>query len=117
MNNNYEVDVYWSEQDGHFLAEVPELPSIITNGTTGIEALQNAEEMIEVNLKTAREASCQFQSRKTSRIRFKGLTGCGPSFSCFRQFEPNWRTRFVPVCALLVGVRDLQNARFVQRFA
>ena len=28
-----------------------------------------------------------------------------------------WRTRFVPVCALLVGVRDLQNPRLIQRFA
>ena len=29
----------------------------------------------------------------------------------------DWRTCFVPVCALLVGVCDLQNARFIQRFA
>jgi hypothetical protein len=27
MNNKFEVVVYWSEQDGHFLAEAPELPS------------------------------------------------------------------------------------------
>src|SRR5262249_49603673 len=27
------------------------------------------------------------------------------------------RTRFVPICALLVGVRDLQNARFIECFA
>ena len=57
MNNKYEVVVYWSEQDGRFLAEVPELPSIITDGTTRVEALQNAEEMIDAYLKTAREAS------------------------------------------------------------
>ena len=57
MNNKFEVVVYWSEQDGHFLAEVPELPSIITDGTTRAEALRNAEEMIDAYLKTAREAS------------------------------------------------------------
>ena len=57
MNNKYEVVVYWSEPDGRFLAEVPELPSIITDGTSRVEALQNAEEMIDAYLKTAREAS------------------------------------------------------------
>ena len=29
----------------------------------------------------------------------------------------DWRMCFVRVCALFVGVRDLQNARFVQRLA
>jgi len=57
MNNKFEVVVYWSEQDGRFLAEVPELPSIITDGTTRAEALRNAEEMIDSYLQAAREAS------------------------------------------------------------
>lgn len=57
MNNKFEVVVYWSEQDGHFLAEVPELPSIITDGATRAEALGNAEEMIDAYLKAAQEAS------------------------------------------------------------
>jgi len=35
----------------------------------------------------------------------------------FQQAGGDWRTRFVPACALLVGVRDLQNAGFIQRFA
>ncbi len=57
MNNRYEVVVYWSEQDGHFLAEVPEFPSIITDGATRMDALRNAEEMIDAYLSAAREAS------------------------------------------------------------
>ncbi len=57
MNSKFEIVVYWSEQDGHFLAEVPELPSIITDGATRVEALRNAEEMIDAYLKSAREAS------------------------------------------------------------
>ncbi len=40
-----------------------------------------------------------------------------PSSSCFRQTRGDWRTRFVPVCVLLVGMGDLQNAGFIQRFA
>lgn len=57
MNNKFEVVVYWSEQDGHFLAEVPELPSIITDGATRLDALRNAEEMIDAYLKAAHEAA------------------------------------------------------------
>ena len=56
MNTKYEIVVYWSEQDGCFLAEVPELPKLITDGVTRVEALQHAEEMIDAYLKTAREA-------------------------------------------------------------
>jgi len=66
MNSKYEVVVYWSEQDGHFLAEVPELPSIITDGATRVEALRNAEEMIDAYLRTAREASWLVQNPRAA---------------------------------------------------
>jgi predicted RNase H-like HicB family nuclease len=56
MNTKYEIVVYWSEQDKCFLAEVPELPKLITDGATRVEALRNAEEMIDAYLKTASEA-------------------------------------------------------------
>jgi len=55
MNSKYEIVVYWSEGDGCFLAEVPELPKLITDGATRVEALRNAEEMIDAYLKTASE--------------------------------------------------------------
>ena len=53
MNSKYEIVVYWSEQDGFFLAEVPEIPSIITDGATRIDAVRNAETMIEAYLEMA----------------------------------------------------------------
>ncbi len=56
MNSKYEIVVYWSEADGCFLAEVPELPTVITDGATRVAALQNAENMIEAYLQTARAA-------------------------------------------------------------
>lgn len=57
MNNKFEIVVYWSEQDGHYLAEVPEIPSIITDGANRVDALRNAEEMIDAYLDAARAAS------------------------------------------------------------
>jgi len=57
MNNRYEIVVYWSTEDGCFLAEVPELPRLITDGATRQEALGNAEEMIDAYLETARRES------------------------------------------------------------
>ena len=56
MNTKYEIVVYWNEADGCFLAEVPELPKLITDGATRVEALRNAETMIEEYLHTANEA-------------------------------------------------------------
>ena len=53
MNTKYEIVVYWSEQDGCFLAEVPELPSLVTDGSTRSEALRNAEAMIDAYVQTA----------------------------------------------------------------
>ena len=57
MSNKLEIVVYWSERDGNFLAEVPELPRIITDGSTAPKHLRNAEEMIDSYLTAAREAS------------------------------------------------------------
>lgn len=59
MNTKYEIVVYWSEADGCFLAEVPELPKLITDGASRVEALRNAEAMIDAYLKTAQEAGWQ----------------------------------------------------------
>jgi len=41
---NYPVTISWSEQDGCYLAEVPDLPGCIADGRTEDEARQHAEE-------------------------------------------------------------------------
>ncbi len=56
MNDRYEIVIYWSQEDGCFLAEVPEIPKLITDGSTRSEALANAEEMISSYLAAAQEA-------------------------------------------------------------
>jgi predicted RNase H-like HicB family nuclease len=56
MSDRYEIVIYWSQSDEVFLAEVPEIPRLITDGATRSEALAHAEEMIAAYLETAREA-------------------------------------------------------------
>ena len=51
----YEIVLYWSDEDGAFIAEVPELSGCAADGTTRQEALANAELVISEWLETARE--------------------------------------------------------------
>ena len=51
----YEIILYWSDADGAFIAEVPELPGCAADGPSRQEALANAEVVISEWLETARE--------------------------------------------------------------
>jgi len=51
--NNYEIIVYWSFEDNAFVAEVPELAGCIADGQTYVEAVQNAEIIIDEWIETA----------------------------------------------------------------
>ncbi|MHB0877192.1 MAG: type II toxin-antitoxin system HicB family antitoxin [Anaerolineae bacterium] len=53
--SKYEVIIYWSEEDQAFIAEVPELPGCMADGSTYREALDNAELVIQEWLETARD--------------------------------------------------------------
>ena len=54
-NIRYEIILYWSHEDGAFVAEVPELAGCMADGLTRQEALANAEVVIAEWLETARE--------------------------------------------------------------
>ena len=53
--NKYEIIIYWSKDDEAFIAEVPELPGCMADGSTHQEALGNAEMIIDEWLETAKE--------------------------------------------------------------
>ena len=52
--SKYEVIIYWSEPDGAFIAEVPELPGCAADGRTHKEALANVEVIIQEWIETAK---------------------------------------------------------------
>lgn len=53
--HKYEIVIYWSDEDGVFIAEVPELPGCMAHGDTSEQALGQAQEAITLWLETARD--------------------------------------------------------------
>ena len=53
--SKYEIILYWSDEDGMFIAEVPELPGCMADGETRMQALSNAEQLISERIETAKE--------------------------------------------------------------
>lgn len=55
MTLRYEINLYWSEEDQAFIAEVPDLPGCAADGETYQEALQNIEIIMQEWIETAQE--------------------------------------------------------------
>lgn len=55
MTLHYEINLYWSEEDQAFIAEVPELPGCAADGETYQEALQNVEVIMQEWIETAQQ--------------------------------------------------------------
>jgi predicted RNase H-like HicB family nuclease len=53
--SKYEVIIYWSDEDDAYVAEIPELPGCMADGSTYQEALANAEVVIHEWIETANE--------------------------------------------------------------
>ena len=60
----YERIIYWSETDGKFIIEIPELPGCMADGETAEQALQNAEIIISEWLETAKETGREIPQPK-----------------------------------------------------
>jgi predicted RNase H-like HicB family nuclease len=51
----YEIDIFWSEEDGGYIANVPELPYCSAFGDTYEEALREARAAMDLYLSALRE--------------------------------------------------------------
>lgn len=67
--SQYEVIIFWSEEDQSFVAEVPELAGCMADGATYAEALSNAEQIIREWIETATEMGREIPEPK-GRLRF-----------------------------------------------
>jgi len=66
----YETIIYWSEEDGVFIAEVPELPGCMAHGSTPDEALANVKDAIELWISTAKEFGDPIPEPKGRRLMY-----------------------------------------------
>jgi predicted RNase H-like HicB family nuclease len=60
----YELIVFWSNEDGRFVVEVPELPGCMADGMTYAEAVQNAQQIISEWIETAESLGRQIPQPK-----------------------------------------------------
>ncbi len=51
----YEVTIYWNDENGAFIAEVPEVPGCMADGPTKAEALSAEERVAQEWIETAKE--------------------------------------------------------------
>ena len=64
----YEIIIYWSNEDGVFVAEAPELPGCAAHGETQKAALEHISQAIDLWLETAREFGDPIPEPKGERL-------------------------------------------------
>ncbi len=62
--HNYEMIIWWSQEDEVFVVDVPELPGCMAHGRTRVDAIKNAEEAIAFWIKTAKDDGLTIPSPK-----------------------------------------------------
>lgn len=68
--NKYEIIIFWSEQDGVFVADVPELAGCMAHGDSHETALSNAQDAIKLWIETAKEFGDPVPKPKGQRLIF-----------------------------------------------
>jgi len=51
----YEIIIYWSKEDEKYIAEVPELPRCMADGSSHKEILKDITQIIEEWIETAKD--------------------------------------------------------------
>ncbi len=54
-DRNYEMIIWWSDDDTEYVVDVPELPGCMAHGASRLEAICHAQDAIRLWLKTAAE--------------------------------------------------------------
>ena len=70
MTLNYKILLYWSDEDGVWVAEVPELPGCMAHGDTREAALANAEDAMQLWVDTARDCGDSVPEPKGRRLMY-----------------------------------------------
>ena len=68
LMHKYEIIIYWSNEDGAFVAEVPELPGCAAHGDTQEAALENISQAMDLWIETAREFGDPIPEPKGERL-------------------------------------------------
>jgi predicted RNase H-like HicB family nuclease len=66
----YEIIIYWNEQDGHYIAEVPELSGCMADGETLEDTLSMVQEVMHLWIETAKEDGDRVPEPKGRRLMF-----------------------------------------------
>ena len=66
----YETIIYWSAEDGAYLAEVPELPGCMAHGDSYESALASAKEAIQLWIDTANEFNDPIPAPRGRRLMY-----------------------------------------------
>jgi predicted RNase H-like HicB family nuclease len=53
--DKYEIIIFWSQEDGVYVADIPELPGCMAHGKNQREALSNVRQAAALWIKTAKE--------------------------------------------------------------
>ena len=56
MDHRYHINLFWSDEDGCWLAAVPDLPGCSTHGETPEEAIAEVQTAIEAYVDTLQES-------------------------------------------------------------
>jgi predicted RNase H-like HicB family nuclease len=64
----YEIVIYWDNQDKNFVAEVPELAGCVAHGKNQIDAVKNVNDAIELWLETAQEFGDEIPKPKQRKL-------------------------------------------------
>jgi predicted RNase H-like HicB family nuclease len=68
MMHKYETIIYWSDTDGAFVAEVPELAGCVAHGASPEDALKEAQQAISLWIDTAKEFGDAIPAPKGRRL-------------------------------------------------